>query len=622
MIGHRREASQQLGPSSKRERREGVQISQKALDGLRCIYGLEAQPRSEGQAAALQLIHNPPKTSIIVLPTGSGKSVLFFSVAAMTTQQTVIVVVPFATLVDDIVNRAREGGLRCEEWKDEKSINGLPQLIVVSADKAVSGGFLQYAKGLDLSRQLAHVFFDECHVAFTDTSYRAKLRELWKLRRLEHCPFTCLTATLIVNLEWTLREQLLIENATLLRKSTARPTIRYTVQDSGDEAPSSVGIKVIRQLDKLPAGKRAVVYVRSYTTGEMVSKELGCPFYKARAEEKGQILREWANGVGGWIVATGALGTGINIKGIIMVVHIDRPYGLTSFVQQSGRGGRNGEISESIIVVRVKQTSGWKRKEIISDFTVEQVDEDAMTEFIQSKGCRRIVLGKQLDGDTKGTDCISTDSVLCDQCLREARRAIIEEAIDGKDNEVTRAEGHEEEYGNQAIARKLQAIEEADEEMIRAMSRLQRRCIYCELKQTGGYEREAHEYVDCKQAIYARCDIRVYKQWRKEINIGKSGHCWSCGLSQKICRRLEGKGKEGEGKCEYANVMLVGIFILNEQRGLQDIVKQVGFRGEFPKDVWQWMDQVREGWGSVWESNWMATWRYVCKKYIGYTEIA
>jgi superfamily II DNA/RNA helicase len=45
-------------------------------------------------------------------------------------------------------------------------------------------------------------------------------------------------------------------------------------------------------------------------------------------------------------VATGALGTGINIEGIMYVVHVDRPYRLTSFVQPSGRGGRNGEVSE------------------------------------------------------------------------------------------------------------------------------------------------------------------------------------------------------------------------------------------------------------------------------------
>jgi superfamily II DNA helicase RecQ len=198
---HRREASQQLTPGQvKRERQGSVQVVSKAMQGLRCVYGPQAQPKSEGQAAALELVYNPPRTSIIVLPTSSGKSVLFFSVAAMAREQTVIVVVPFAALVDDVVVRAQIARLHCEEWVDERSGHELQQLVVVSADRAVSGAFLHYAKGLELNRQLAHVFFDECYVAFTDTLYWERLRELWKIRHLD-CPFTGLTATLMVELE-------------------------------------------------------------------------------------------------------------------------------------------------------------------------------------------------------------------------------------------------------------------------------------------------------------------------------------------------------------------------------------------------------------------------------------
>jgi superfamily II DNA helicase RecQ len=56
-------------------------------------------------------------------------------------------------------------------------------------------------------------------------------------------------------------------------------------------------------------------------------------------------------------VATGALGTGINIKGIVQVVHVDRPYRLTSFMQQSGRRGQNGKVSDSTIIAQVQNSS-------------------------------------------------------------------------------------------------------------------------------------------------------------------------------------------------------------------------------------------------------------------------
>lgn len=82
-----------------------------------------------------------------------------------------IVVVPFAALVDDIVSYREAARLNCKEWTNKQSGHELQQLIVVSADRAVEGGFRHYAKGLELQGQLAHVFFDECHVAYTNTSY-------------------------------------------------------------------------------------------------------------------------------------------------------------------------------------------------------------------------------------------------------------------------------------------------------------------------------------------------------------------------------------------------------------------------------------------------------------------
>jgi hypothetical protein len=50
--------------------------------------------------------------------------------------------------------------------------------VIVSADVAVKGDFLHYARGLKLAGRLKTVFFNECYVSFTDIFYRQKLREL------------------------------------------------------------------------------------------------------------------------------------------------------------------------------------------------------------------------------------------------------------------------------------------------------------------------------------------------------------------------------------------------------------------------------------------------------------
>jgi superfamily II DNA helicase RecQ len=193
----------------------------------------------------------------------------------------------------------------------------LPQLLIVSADWAVEGDFLHFAKGLELHKQLAHIFFDECHVVVTDTLYWAKLRELWQLRYLQ-CRFTCLTATLLIALEPVLRHNLLIQNVAIYRQSTMWPTIRYRVIDCQQADLWVTGARIVKGLP-LPLGLRGVVYVRSYAQGEQVAEDLDCAFYKATATDKQEVLQQWISH-GGWLVATGALGTGIDIPGIIYVL--------------------------------------------------------------------------------------------------------------------------------------------------------------------------------------------------------------------------------------------------------------------------------------------------------------
>ena len=653
---HSRQASQQLQPAAiKRERSRQRDSSvttataqELGLEGLRRIYGSSAQPQSEGQAAALELVHQPaPKTSttIIVLPTGSGKTVLFFSLAAMVINQTVIVVVPFAALVDDLVMRAREihsssgggGGLSCQEWMHQGSITTLPQLIIVSADRAVQGEFLHFAKGLELHGQLAHLFFDECHVAFTDTSYRRNLRWLWQLRYLD-CPFTCLTATLLISLEPILRERLLIKHAQLFRRSTMRRTIRYKVIHIGNQGLLEYAQELIPSLP-LPPGKRGVIYVRSYAAGEALQEAFGFPFYKAQCEAKAEVLAGWvkSSGSGGWILATGALGTGVDIADIIYVVHIDWPYGLTSFMQQSGRGGRRGELSDSIVVVSSSSSSSsgssggsgsghGNGQSVASAYSVEHEDERALEQFLSSSTCRREVLAREFDGDLHKSSCVATDSILCDQC--EVGVVGQAESIEGR---VSSRSGSHSRHssssgsGRIAIRQRLQQEIEEDQFLFQVMDELQRHCIYCQLMHKDQDDQRTHLYQDCPSAEQVGSGIMLYKQWRRQIQLRESGQCYRCGLGEDQCQAVE----EGVG-CTYPGLMLPGIFILHMNYSLLPICEQIGYQGGLENgwvsgsgggssgvgEQWQWLNQIEERWiNSRREIRWMQAWRLICKRY-------
>ena len=58
-----------------------------------------------------------------------------------------------------------------------------------------------------------------------------------------------------------------------------------------------------------------------------------CEVYHAGLEERSECAKRWITN-GGPIVATRALGTGLNIEGIEEVIHMEMPYGLIDFMQE------------------------------------------------------------------------------------------------------------------------------------------------------------------------------------------------------------------------------------------------------------------------------------------------
>ena len=148
------------------------------------------------------------------------------------------------------------------------------------------------------------------------------------------------------------------------------------------------------------------------------------------------------------------------------------------------------------------------------------------------------------------------------------------------------------------------------------MDKLQGECIYCTVAIEKEEQGQLHAYSECTKAQADGCEFAAYKQWREGINFGQAKHCWECGLSQSICRRLEQAANQ-QVACEYADIMLPTMFILHQQQNLRQLVKGVGFQGTYDsEDLWEWLNRTAEGWGREWESNWIATWMLICQLYI------
>lgn len=301
------------------------------------------------------------------------------------------------------------------------------------------------------------------------------------------------------------------------------------------------------------------------------------------------------------------------------MIHVDRPYGLTSFVQQAGRGGRDGEVRDSIVIVRVKTTNGGRRSGILREYSVEQVDEDAMTEFIPRPKCRRVILSRYFDGSEDGTDCQSVDGVFCDRCTQQSQRQpqIKPESQSQSQSQVPERPAspkdrcRPEPDGREVIAARLAEIVRSNELVIEVMDRFKRGCIHCELEWKGGKSGgPIHTYEECVEVEARHCAYPAYQKWRETVDLGECSHCWKCGLSQTMCRGLE----KGIG-CEYPDIMLPAIYILHQKGHLPGAGEIEGFQGEYCTDLWEWMSGVAEGFGSEHESNWIQVWRRVCSTF-------
>lgn len=189
-------------------------------------------------------------------------------------------------------------------------------IVLVSADFAGRWNFDQ--KGL-----LRRVVVDECHLTYTASHYRARLVQLKNLRFLS-CPIVLLTATQSPMLEHELAEAMLVRGAQYIRASTAWPNIRYLVRTAPTRKMLRIAVQIYQRQMSCLNSSRGVVYCKSRAQCEEVAQHLGCGFYHAGMDAEGR-----RNGVerwmcdGGSIVATSALGTGVDYPDIEYILHVE-----------------------------------------------------------------------------------------------------------------------------------------------------------------------------------------------------------------------------------------------------------------------------------------------------------
>lgn len=108
-------------------------------------------------------------------------------------------------------------------------------------------------------------------------------------------------------------------------------------------------------------------------------------------DERSSNLKCWMAGPVNIVVATSALGIGIDVPNVRLVVHVCEPHTLIDYVQQTGRGGRDGKPTQCVMLLPVK------------------------SRYLNEKSCLRRQLIDYLDGFCDMSKCLAPKN-LCGPC--------------------------------------------------------------------------------------------------------------------------------------------------------------------------------------------------------------
>ena len=500
--------------------------------------------------------------------------------------RTTVVIVPLILLRLDQLRRCRELGLNPQVWHGASELalgmDGTSTLLFVSVEVAATHQFRQYARRLYDTGNLDQIMFNEWHLSQTSAHYRKDMTRTNELRQFR-VPFIYMTATLPPRLERTLFQRHHIGNASIVRGCTKRPNLRYGVEYL--RAPKGEGFlwfacRNIMQrwtVGSLPewGGSRVMIFVRSCADAEEAADHIGCSYYHREigtTEEKEARLKEWIDGQSGspFLACTTAAGAGVDYPHVRWVVHIEDPYGLIDFTQESGRAGRDGEPAGSSVFMR--RDPRLPRLATPLDHP-DPVDYRAMNESLRGLECRRLVLARELDEAKYWRACEAAD-IKCDVCeAREGRGEVVgpKSGVEGDvdfEESTGLAEGEEGVEGGLIRYRRQQMQEQYEmDEYLRRLLQIKGGCMICRILTPGsGWSHgltkcpRAHKwrYFRCKEAVLQRS---VGRQWIKAYTA-----CYMCGQPQSICGSWDIKERMKEG-CEYRDLIMPTIWSLWEEDG-------------------------------------------------------
>ena len=345
---------------------------------------------------------------IVLLPTGAGKS-LCFQIPALLLDGPTMVIYPLLALMTDQQRRMEEGSLRSvtfrggqtEEERSEnfRKLKEGAKIILANPEVLQSKSLVEKLKTVGIS----HIAIDEAHcVSEWGDSFRPSYLGLGEVIKEINPPvITAFTATASPPVLARVSEILFDGQAHIVRSESDRPNIHYYVRKAAVKKKEAL---LLAKTELRPM----IIFCGTRGKCEDMARELNfcygsgtAQFYHAGLEkEEKDVVEKWFyNSKDGILCATCAYGMGVDKKDIKTVVHLEASATAEAYIQEAGRGGRDGSIAKAILL--------WSPQNSL-DYSVYKPGsrEAALRDFAEATSCRRQVL----------LDALGAEQAACSGC--------------------------------------------------------------------------------------------------------------------------------------------------------------------------------------------------------------
>ena len=316
----------------------------------------------DGQEAAVRSVL-AGRNLLVVMPTGSGKSLLY-QLPALATQGLTLVVSPLIALMKDQVDELTRRGipatfinssLSLQEQQERigRCLRGEVQLLYVAPERFQSAAFLDMLRRVRTVR----LAVDEAHcISQWGHDFRPDYRRLRKFRAdMGDPPVTALTATATPRVQTDIVECLGLQahEVDIHVRGFDRPNFSLSVVYARREEAKTDFLRDFLRTER-GAG---IIYAGTRRAAEAVADaiadvEPSCIVYHAglEPEERTRAQEAFLTGKARVAVATVAFGMGIDKADIRFVHHYHFPGSVEEYYQEIGRAGRDGLPARCVLL--------------------------------------------------------------------------------------------------------------------------------------------------------------------------------------------------------------------------------------------------------------------------------